>query len=405
MNTNKSSTNHTTKILITLFPMILQIGYWGMLKLMVPVLPNLDTVFAVSTRDISTMVSLSFILSGCSSIIWGALIENRSNTAIMSAVVSSGIVALTITATTNTFWVFCIFYITSCIITNVFSIYSRHFPMMYLRDPAAIKQSITLRLSGGYFATFFAPFLGGIISKYWGWRYSFLVIIIWLIIIYIISKNIGDPNIKYEDSTFWQTLTNSFSHLKNRRFRRNLAILSCGNAITQSYVVSIPFWLERTYHITADKIAFYYILPVLLPGIIAPLIPGYIAQHHNNDKIRIILYMTIFSIAGILPFVAIMPNRLPAFFWIIPGLLSNISMVALTPIISYNAFFQIKTAQNSASSLFSMCSYLSGGCAMYITLHHININNFYLEGVLILFMAIIMCYNFIAINRDLRRVT
>ena len=179
--------------------------------------------------------------------------------------------------------------------------------------------------------------------------------------------------------------------LKNKNFVFYLIILSCGNAVTQSYVVSIPFWLEAAYHIPVTEIALY-LFPILYTGMRLPFLPSYIAKK-VSERNRTILYMTLFVLGGLTPFILMQLDNAPAWVWIVPGVLSAMGVVGMSPYLSYNAMKQLGNSYNSASSLLSICSYVSGGTAILITLR-ITIPSFYWEGIFILCLAMIMCYLF-----------
>lgn len=376
---------------ILFFPMMLQMGYWGMLKVALPILPHLDKIFNTSVVYITLMLALSFMLSGLSAIVWGPLLEHQTIKRVAFTVMCFGIITLTIVSLTQTFWIFFLFYIASCILISSLSVYSRAFPMLYLTDPEIIKKSILFRLCGGYTAAFFAPLLGGFIGEYYGWRYLFLVIIVWLILLYCLARRIGNVSCPGKKTGFILNIKQMREHLKNRNFVFYLIILSCGNAVTQSYVVSTPFWLETTYHIPVHEIAFY-LFPLLFTGMRLPFLPSYIARK-VSERNRTILYMTLFISGGLMPFILMQLVDAPAWVWVVPGVLAAMGVVGMSPYLSYHAMKQLDTSFNSASSLLSICSYLAGGIAMSMTLH-ITIPNFYMEGVFILCLATIMCYLF-----------
>ncbi len=377
--------------------MLLQIAYWGMLKVALPIFPHVHTLFHTSEHAIHYLLSLSFILSGLSAIVWGPFIEYKTNKYLIFMIGSLGTISLIILSFSESFWVFGLFYLISCILMNSLSVYSRAFPVLYTLEPTTAKKSLMLRLCGGYNAAFIAPLLGGFIAYYWGWHYIFLVIIFWLILLYCLSFFIENRAFEQEKkSTFWLNFKQMCLHLKNKNFVRHLVILCCGNAVTQSSVISMPFWLERAYSIPVHQIAFY-LFPLLLPGMRLPLLPAYIAKK-VSEKHRVMLYMTLFILGGILPFGIMSIHQPPPWIWVIPGVLTNTAVVSLSSFVSYNALVEIKSSHNSASSLLSISSYLSGGIAMLLTLR-ININDFYLEGIFISCLAIVMCYCFVAIQQ------
>jgi len=381
--------------------MFLQISYWGMMKVALPVLPRLHLIFNAPERLVHLMISLSFILAGLSAMIWGPIIDRlRLKVFILITVILT--ISALINATLATyFWDFAIFYIASCILVTSHSVYSRSFPLLYLTDASEIKKSLSFRLMGGFGAAFMAPFIGGLISERYGWRYTFVFIILWLLFLLIISYYIGQDNVaETKISKFSDNIKQTFGHLKNNNFRRYLIILGCGNAVSQSYIVSIPFWLSRTYHVPSSSIALY-LLPLLLPGMLLPLCASYLIHYIKEEKL-ILGYLVVFILSGILPFLLMLISLPPAWIWLVPGVLANLSMVGLAPILTYDSLTTIKSHRSTASGLLSTSSYLFGGGAMYVTLF-IELKVFYLEGSFILLMAGIMCLMLFLITRSAKK--
>lgn len=378
---------------------MLQAIYWGMMKVALPVLPQLHKIFNVSEHQVHSVVSLSFILAGLSAVLWGAIIDRLKLKTFILSTVFLLILSLIITTLTNYFWIFALFYILSCLIATSYSVYSRSFPLLYFKNELLIKKSLSWRLIGGFSAAFLAPFIGGLISDHYGWHYTFIVIILWVLFIQIfVHFAIKDIPLLESHDSFISSIKQTLLHLKNRNFRRFLIILGCGNAISQSYIISIPFWLDKAYHIPIGNVAFY-LFPLLFPGVVIPLISVHV-MHRLEDKKIILFYFGLFILSGVLATcLGLIRLPLPAWIWVIPGVFANISMVGLGPRLAYYSLLNVTTNRNLASGLLSTFSYLFGGCGMYITLF-IKLKTFYWEGGFIFSMACTMSIMLFLINKS-----
>lgn len=374
---------------ILFFPMLLQGTYWGMLKVALPVLPHLSNIFHTSSHFIHLMLSLSFILSGLSSIIWGPLTNGINNRQFIFHVMIVGVFFMITLSLVQSFLIFFILYIASCVLINSFSVYSRAFAVLYLPSPDSVKKSLSLRLFGGYTAAFLAPLMSGFICHYYDWRYSFYIVIFLLIFVYLVAWCIKDKKSSEERHSFLTDINAMKQHFKNKKFLYYLVILCCANGVTQSYLISTPFWLEDAYHVSMRDIGFY-LFPLLFPGMRLPFLPAYIARHVSERK-RTIMYVSVFIFAALLPFFLIQLEKPPAWVWVMPGFFAGIGGVGLTPFITYNGLAQLESSRHAGSTILSVFSYLSGGVAMYFTLK-IRIEDFYLEGIFMVSIALLMCY-------------
>ncbi len=374
---------------LLLFPMLLQATYWGMLKVALPILPHINTIFNIPEHFVHAMLSLSFILSGLSSIIWGTVTNGINNKRFIFNVMIVGILFMIALFFTQTFWVFFLLYVASCVLLNSFSVYSRAFPVLYLSSPDLIKRAFSFRLLGGFTAAFIAPLLSGFICHYYDWRYLFIIIIVWLVFVYFVALFIGNEEIKEKNKGHVSERKAMKMHLKNKNFLYYLIILCGGNGIAQSYVVSTPFWLENAYQIPMKDIG-WYLFPLLLPGMLMPFVSTYLEKRLTERK-KTTLYMSFFMVGGGLSFTFFLLETPPAWVWVIPGFFTNLGAVGLSPFITYNALASIDTFRNAGSTLLSIFSYLGGGAAIFLTLN-IKIQNFYLEGIFLLIVIIMMGY-------------
>lgn len=375
---------------LIILPTLLQACYWGMMKVALPILPKLHIIMGVSEHQIHLILSLSFILSGLANIVWGHILDRLSFRFFIISTFLLCTGTLFLTATAKNFWVFSIFYLFSCVILTSYSVYSRAFPGIYFTDPKAIKTSLSFRLVGGFSAAFIAPFIGGIISSFFGWRYTFVVIIFWLFLIQIISSYFKfdksfNPNNQAVNAV--SILKIMRKQLKNKNFLKNLLILCCSYAVTQSYIISIPFWLDKYYSIPVHQVAFY-LFPLLLPGMVVPLISSYLLKYFSQENL-LKFYFILFASSGVLALLIWKLNFSTPWVWVIPGVFANIATVAMAPVINYRAIETITEYKSTASGLLGTCSYIFGGCAMYFTMF-ITLKTFYFEGVFILFIALII---------------
>ncbi|MCP4473732.1 MAG: hypothetical protein GY821_04035 [Gammaproteobacteria bacterium] len=127
------------------FPMLIIAAYWGVFKVALPILPILSTAFHSPEHSFQYILSLAFILSGLSPIIWGAIIDSiRIRAFIITATISSIIFLLLVACSTNII-LFGIFYIMGCIMINGLLGCARMLPFLYLKEEVYMKRALSLR--------------------------------------------------------------------------------------------------------------------------------------------------------------------------------------------------------------------------------------------------------------------
>ena len=374
---------------LILMPMMFQAAYWGMMKVALPILPSLPKTFDTSDHTLQLIVALSFILSGLSPIFWGPLIDSMKFRRFILFSVIISIVILIMTSTANDIYTFGVFYILGSTVVCALTVCARSFPFIYLKGEERIKKSMALLIFGGYTGAFLAPYFSGWLSAAFGWRYAFSVIVVWLLLIFLMVWMLKEDESVGEKRHFLSNIKNMFQHFKSRSFRKNLLMFGAVNALSQSYVISIPFWLARVHDIPPQDVA-NYLLPMLLPGMILPFFSAYLLRRFS-DTFLMYVYFFIFMVAGVLCFVLYLMVNVPIWVWVIPGVLVNLTGVGIYPVISFNMFKEVKENISAASGLVSLVSYMAGGIGMYISIY-IGLDTFYLEGVFILLIGAVFYF-------------
>ncbi len=374
---------------LVLMPMMLQAAYWGILKVALPILPSLPKIFDTSDHALQLIVALSFILSGLSPLFWGPLIDSMKFRRFILLSIMVGIALLIVTSTASDIYIFGVFYILGCIVACALTLCARSFPFIYFKDEDQIKKSMSLLIFGGYTGAFLSPYISGWVSAAFGWRYAFSVIVVWMFLIFLMVRMLKEDDPVGDKRHFLSNIKNMFQHFKRLSFRKSLLLFAVVNAIGQSYIISIPFWLSRVHDIPPQNIA-NYLFPLLLPGMVLPFFSAYLSRRFF-DKFLMCVYIFIFMAAGVLCFVLYLITNVPLWAWVIPGVLVNITCVGIFPILSFNMFQNIKQNISAASGLVSLVCYTAGGIGMYISIY-IGLDTFYLEGAFILLMGAVFYF-------------
>ncbi|ODN41820.1 hypothetical protein BGC07_01040 [Piscirickettsia litoralis] len=369
------------------------------MKVALPVLPDLLKAFDTSGMVIHQLISLSFILSGLSSLIWGVVIDRLEMKRFLVYITAIGIIVLSSVALASNIWFWGITYIISSVIVGGFLVCSRSFVMLYLQDDLQIKKSLSMLMVGGYSSAFLTPFISGWLGAWIGWNYAFLVIPAWLIVLFFIFIQLqGQPDHQHKTKTFLDNTKQMWGHLKNKRFRTCLLIIGGFASVAQSYYIAIAFWLLPAYHVSIQYIAFY-LLPILLPGMVMPFFHTAVHKRFSESKL-ITFYVSLFILAGVLSFVFMLVPNPSSWLWVIPGVLASIAIVGVLPIISFHALQSVKGHYSAASGLISIASYSSGGIGIYLT-SFITLESFYREGLFILIIAACMIALIRSLYKDL----
>ncbi|QGP54664.1 multidrug resistance protein D [Piscirickettsia salmonis] len=367
-------------------PMFLIMTYWGYIKVALPVLPNLLQAFNTSGMVIHQLISLSFILAGLSSIIWGVVIDRLEMQRFLVYITVIGILVLSSVAFTHNIYWWGMTYILSSIIVGGFLVCSRSFVMLYLQNDLQIKKSLSMLMVGGYSSAFLVPFISGWLGSWLSWRYAFLVIPVWLIVLFIIFSQLhSQPEHQQTTKTLRDNIQQMISHLKNKRFRTCLLIIAGCSAVAQSYYIAIAFWLLPAYHVSVQHVAFY-LFPILLPGIIMPFFGSAIQQRFSELSI-IAFYVALLILAGVLSIGLMWVPHPSSWLWVIPGVLASLTIVGMLPIISFHALQSVTGHYSAASGLIAIAAYSSAGVGIFIT-SFIRLQDFYKEGVFMLIIAL-----------------
>lgn len=271
-----------------------------------------------------------------------------------------------------------------------------------------IKQSLSLRHSGGYSAAFIAPYLAGLIASSFGWRHVFIIMITWIIVVLcaqlymqytchsdrsaaIKEKEEKPEEKEEEEEKNKKTISRrTYDIITNKSFMVNSIALSCVAIISQGYIVSISFWLTHLYSTPIHSLSFY-LLPILIPGIIIPPFFRKISNKYGTQKIAIGC-ATLFLTAGIIFLIIWLLHLSISWLWVLPGILITICYTGISPILSYRAVHYLPANEiGYASGFISVLSYFAGGLGIFITLS-ISIHFLFIESIYIMIIALIFIF-------------
>ncbi len=383
------------KTSLVYFPMLIIAAYWGVFKVALPILPALSKTFHVPAQSFQYILSLAFISSGLSPILWGAIIDSiKIKSFIITATVASIIILLLVPFSKNIL-LFGILYVMGCTVINGLLGCARILPLLYLKEEVYMKRALSLMMFGGYSAAFFAPFVGGWVYHLINWQAVFFVVPIWLLLILLLAVQLDSISQPLGRTTVLDNIKQLVFHLRNKKFLNSLLIQACYGGVVQSYYIAVPFWIIPAYHISPKNVA-YYLFPMFFPGMIAPLIFN-IEKRFFSDRTIVKFSILLFLLASIIPFLFLFVKG-NGWLGVAPAVLMTVGVVGLFPIISFNALDAIEKQHNAASSLFSIMTYSSGGIGIYIT-SFIDVKRFYLEGVFILVISLLMVFFFVRGDR------
>jgi len=370
------------KLILT--PMLLMSTYWLLIGIAIPIFPHLSDVFHVSLNVIHVIASIALMVSGISPFVWGMMTDKIKFKRFLVMMTMIAIIMLFLTAIATNIWFFATTFILGCTILGSFIVFGRSFPVLYLDHEADIKKAFFFIIFGCYTITMMAPLLAGQINKILGWRFVFLVLPLWLIVLLLLFI-ISLPQLRHV-SIQRQWYQDIGQCLTNKVFLGNTLIAFFTTLIMGSYCIAFPFWMTSVYHISPTKIS-YYLLPILLPGAILPLLANYI-QKYYPDSVIFRYYILLSLAAASLAVSFIFLSHLSLWLWTIPGILTTAAGVYMIPMTCCRALTSMTHHYNTASGLFSVNVYFSGGIGVYIT-SFVTLPTFYRFGILILLTVII----------------
>ena len=366
-------------------PALLMAIYWGMVKVALPVLPQLSSYLHVSSRHIQQVFSYAFILSGIFPIIWGPVIDRVGVKKFSLAAGICFILVGIILALTANIYLFGVAFITACVLASAFVVIARTFPMLYFKERETIKRSLSFALFGGFLAAWLSPLISGYVAEYIHWKLIFYLLPILMFLSIWMIFLLPKPVVAVEKRHIFTSVQSIYHHLRLASFRRHVVLLACYAAFAQSVVVSIPFWLVEIYHLKSSMVA-YLLLPMLVPGIFSPLLNKILSKF--NTRFTLFLNLGLFLLAGIIAIILPFLGELSVWCWVLPGVLVNFNIAIAYPISGVLGYRDIKTQLNSASALISLAVYASGGVMIFIS-SFISIHSFYIYGMLILLTGIV----------------
>ncbi|MCF6765476.1 MFS transporter [Thiotrichales bacterium 19S3-7] len=391
------------KDLLIFTPAILFGMYWAMVKVALPIVSFLPSYFGTSSATIQQIFSIAFFLSGCFPIFWGPLIDNfeLKNFILMNGIIFIGI-SVILSFSTN-IYMFAIFFITACSLTSAFVVVGRAFPFVYLEGKTSVQKALTYGMFGGYFSAWVAPFVSGYLAEHVHWRSVFYIVPVLTIILIFIATKLPKQKQVTEKRTFLKNIITMFQHCKIQSFRNNVLILGLTSFFAQSVLISVPFWLTEAY-VLQPYIIGYILFPMLLPGMIGPLLNKFV---YNKLSYKTVFYIgfVIFVLGGvsaIILSVIILGMSISYWWWVIPGSLANLAVISIYPVVSFLGYRDIKSGHNAASSVFSLAVYCSGGIGIYFC-SLISIHTLYTFGILMLIAITVALLLFLQDYRNFRQ--
>ena len=386
-----SQTDQQLKKILLLMPMLYAASYWGMMKLVLPILPTLHHIFNTHKQHVYLSISLAYSVAGLSSLFWGLILDKYNYKNVIPFVTLSSVILLFFCSLAPNILIFSLIFISCCSLSNIFTVFSRWYPTHYLNNPSLIHQALSKRLVGGYSAAFITPLLSGFILEYIGWRYVFSIMITWFLIVLYIQHMVNKltPKIEapFHDKPF---SLSAFSYcLSNKRFLTSTVSYAITQLTTSSYLISLPFWLDSLYNIKAKWIA-WYLLPILMPCATIPLAaPTLYKQYSPSILAKYTIFLLI--IAGLSFFFIASNKQSPSLLYIFPGMLITSSTAILSSRLTSQALSSINQYHGTASGLLSSIPYVAGGLGAYIVLSITHIAIIY-EAAYLLIISILLFF-------------
>ncbi|MBK2124077.1 MFS transporter [Fangia hongkongensis] len=371
---------------LLMVPGILMATYWGIVKVGLPILPELSQHLQASDQQIQQVFSYAFFLSGVFPIIWGPIIDYYGFRRFSLVGGALFIVLGIYLSIASSFYLFSLAFIACCVLASAFVVIARTFPVVYFFDEKAnVKRALSFAMVGGYSSAWLAPLISGYIAEYAYWPLVFYIMPVMMLIALCILLRVPEPKILPEKRHLLSSIRYMGMHLKLPSFRRHVLILASFGAFGQSIVIAIPFWLISAYHLSSSIVA-YLLLPMLIPGVLSPLINQFVSK--LSYKVALILNVILFSSAGIIAVILPFFNDLSMWWWVVPGVIVNISTVVAYPLSGVLGYRDITSNHSSASAILSLSLYACAGVIIYIC-SYIELHQFYLYGILMLFAALV----------------
>ncbi|MCF6765478.1 MFS transporter [Thiotrichales bacterium 19S3-7] len=388
------------KELLIFTPAILFGIYWAMVKVSLPIVTLLPYYFDTTPQRIQQIFSIAFFLSGSFPILWGALIDRfELRRFILVSAMIFILLNIGLSFSTN-IYMFGILFVLVCSLSSVFLVVGRTLPFLVLNDKSQVQRALTYAMSGGYLCAWIAPFISGYLVVLFSWRSIFFIVPILAVILILIVLFLPKQKELVSRGGVLKNLLMMLTHCKKKSFRSNIIIIGLFAFFSQSALISTPFWLSEAYTLKSYNIG-YILLPMLLPGILGPLLSRWLYKK--------LTYKAVFCISGMLfitaGFIAIFLSiiiysvDLSYWLWVIPGVMVNLAMTFMFPIISLLGYREIKNNYNAASSVFSLSLYCSGGIGIYVC-SFISIDTLYIWGILMLIAIVVASILFLQDYKD-----
>jgi hypothetical protein len=385
----------TKRNLNIIVPLLFAASYWGMMKIILPILPHFPAIFNTSSQSVHLMISLAYSLSGISGLAWGLVMDSFRPLKVVVVITALCVITLILASISKTLISFSIFFIACCSMMNLFSVYSRWYPTAVFTDKDDVKNALSKRHVGGYSAAFLFPFMAGWVAYHFDWRYIFIIVVVWVVIVLcyqcLITRGKSFRSTRTHESPI--VSSNKFkiacSCLSNKIFLMNSLALCCVALVFQGYVISLPFWLTKMHKSPVNIIALY-LLPIFIPGIIFPFFYKTITSRYSQSALARFC-SALFVLSGVLYLILCSFSSVVSWAWVVPGSLITLCYTAVSPLLSYAAITTMPSHKGVAAGMLSVFSYLAGGLGIFITLT-ISAVNFYFEGFYLMFMAMLFFY-------------
>ncbi len=398
----------TKRIYNIIVPLLFGASYWGMMKIILPILPHFPTIFNTSSQSIHIMISLAYSISGITGLAWGFVIDSFRPLKVVVVITVLCVITLIFISISKTLISFSLFFIACCSMMNFFSVYSRWYPTAVFTNKDDVTNALSKRHLGGYSAAFLFPFMAGWVAYHFDWQYIFIIVVVWIVIVLcyqclITHGKSFHTNQDHESPTVSSNkLQIVYICLSNKGFLMNSLALCCVALVFQGYVVSLPFWLTKMHQSPVNIIALY-LLPIFAPGIIFPLLYKQINARFSQSTLSMFC-SGLFVFSGIFYLVLCSFSHVVSWLWVVPCAVITLCYTAVSPILSYNAITAIPQHKGFSAGVLSFISYLAGGLGIFITLT-ISAASFYVEGFYLIFMAMLFFFLLLKIGLFKSRAT